>query len=265
MGRAVHPGRAHEILAPEEQTARLRPAQALAAAVGDERRAVLQVHVRDGEDLGGRIDDNRNSLRLGQRSHDLQAQRALVDARARHDVDEGRSRAERGFELRDRRDFDHAQADGTDRRVVDIARVGRDDGFVPGKTTEVRQPHVQIRVAAGHAGRGGERQPRRATVGDEAPLGSGEHGQTRADGFRELVEVHVLPCRRVHRRPHLRQHRRTADDGEGAAGVDERAHADRRVDVRARLKPGGGRRSERWGAGSLAFAEHGARDCEQTA
>ena len=37
------------------------------------------------------------------------------------------------------------------------------------------------------------------------------------------------------------------------------------IDVRARLKPGRGRRSGRWSAGSLALAEDGARHRQQTA
>ena len=110
----------------------------------------------------------------------------------------------------------------------------------------------------------GERQPRRASVRDQAPLGSGERGQTRANRVRELVQVHVLPCRRVHRRAHLRQHRRTADDGEGAAGVDERADADRRVDVGTGLAAQL-RRAAAEGAGSLALAEDGGGYRQQTA
>ena len=61
--RAVDPGRLHQILAAQQQPCRLRSAQALAAAVADQRRAVLQVHVRDREDLGSGIHEDRHAAR----------------------------------------------------------------------------------------------------------------------------------------------------------------------------------------------------------
>ena len=92
-----------------------------------------------------------------------------------------------------------------------------------GKPRQVRQPDVQVRIAAGDARGGRERQRGRAAVRDHAPLGAGQRREPRADRLGQLVEVHVLLRGRVHRRPHLRQHRRSADDREGAAGVDAAA------------------------------------------
>ena len=72
----------------------------------------------------------------------------------------------------------------------------------------------------------------------QSPLGPRQRRQPRANRLRQFVEVHVFLRRRVHRRAHLRQHRRAADDRERAARVDQRAHADGLVEVRAGVKAG---------------------------
>ena len=63
MRSAVDPCGLDEILATQEQACGLRSADALAAAVGDEGRAVLQVHVRHGQDLGGGVDEREEVVR----------------------------------------------------------------------------------------------------------------------------------------------------------------------------------------------------------
>ncbi len=154
----------------------------------------------------------------------------------------------RRLELLQGRDFDDANADRAERGVVDIARVRGDDRFVLRETGQVRKTHVQIRTAAGDAGGRRQRQPGRASIRHEPPLGAGECREPRAHRFRELVEMHVLLSRLVHRHADLRQHRRAADDRECAARVDERADADRLIDVRPEpervraCRPGGRRR-----------------------
>ena len=55
MRRAVDPGRLDQIFPAQEETRALRSAYALASAVGDESRAVLQMYVRNGQDLGGSV------------------------------------------------------------------------------------------------------------------------------------------------------------------------------------------------------------------
>ena len=61
MRRAVHPRGLAEILAPKQEPRALRAANRLAAAVADERRAPLQVHVGvDGQHLRGRIHEHRD-------------------------------------------------------------------------------------------------------------------------------------------------------------------------------------------------------------
>ena len=103
------------------------------------------------------------------------------------------------------------------------------------------------------------RQRRGAAAGDDAPLGAGQLGEAGADRLGELVEVHVVLRGRVHRRAHFRQHRRTADDGEGAAGVDQRPDADRRVDVGAVQRGRGGGHHGRTGGAGLRGRGHGGR------
>ncbi len=130
MRGAVDPRGAHEILAPEQQAAGLRTAQALAAAVADERRAVAQMHVGDRQDLGGGIDEHGNALGRRHRGNRLEIERTLVDAGPGHDVDERRARPERRLELGWRGHLDDAETNGANRGVVDVPRMCRDDGFI---------------------------------------------------------------------------------------------------------------------------------------
>ena len=65
MRRAVHPRRAHQILAAEQQPRGLRSAQAFASAIAHQRGAVLQVDVRDRENLGGGVHENRHTPGIG--------------------------------------------------------------------------------------------------------------------------------------------------------------------------------------------------------
>ena len=67
VGRAVDPGRPHQVLAAEEQARGLRAAQALAAAVAHEVGAGLQVHVGHGQDLGGGVHQHGHAAGLGRR------------------------------------------------------------------------------------------------------------------------------------------------------------------------------------------------------
>ena len=73
MRRAVDPRGLHEILAAEQQPRALRPADELAAAVADQRRAALQVDVRNGENLGRGVHQHRHVVRLGDRGRWLRS------------------------------------------------------------------------------------------------------------------------------------------------------------------------------------------------
>ena len=67
MRRAGLPRRQQDVLAAEQQPGALRTADRLAAAVGDDGGAALQVHVGNRQHFGGRIDEDRDVLRLGDR------------------------------------------------------------------------------------------------------------------------------------------------------------------------------------------------------
>ena len=95
---------------------------------------------------------------------------------------------------------------------------------------------MEIGIPARDAGGGRVRQARRTAGRDHAPFRLRQFRQPRADRRHQFVEVHVLLRGRVDGRPHLRQHERPADDGERAARVDQRAHADRLIDVLAGAK-----------------------------
>ena len=60
MRRAVDPGRLQQVFPAEQQSRALRAAQAFAAAIGHHVGAALQIHVGNGETLGGRVHDHRD-------------------------------------------------------------------------------------------------------------------------------------------------------------------------------------------------------------
>ena len=90
---------------------------------------------------------------------------------------------------------------------------------------------MAVGVAAGDAGGGGVGQRGGASGSDDAPLGAGELGEALADALHQLVDLDVLAGGGFLGGADLGQLERAADDGEGAAAVDERAHADGAVDV----------------------------------
>ncbi len=232
--RAVDPGGLHQILAAEQQPGALRTANELAAAVADERGAALQVNVRNREDLRRRVDEAPARCAASRcaaiASVDIGP---AVVPRTGEDVDHRGPRADRELQRLRRLDLDDLHADGANRRVVDVARVRRDDDFVPGEALEVGNADVQIGIAAGHARGRRVRHRRRAAGADHAPLGAGQLREPLADRRHQLVQLRVLLVRRALRRAHLRQLDRAADDRQRAAAVDQRADADRFVDVAA--------------------------------
>ena len=264
MRRAVNPRGADEILASQEETRALRAADALASAVGDERGAVFQVDVRHRQDLRRRVDEHRHALPIGQLGDRPRAERPLVGFGTREDVDHRRARTECRVELLAGADFDDAHADGTDRSVVHVARVLRDDHFVFRKPGQIGNAHVPIGIPAGDARRRRVRQRRRAARRHHAPFRFRQLGEAGADPRHQLVEVDVVLRRGVDRRAHFRQHERAADDGEGAARVDERPHADGLIDVFADAKSvGGGRCSGRPSGGRRCRSGAAAKDRRQ--
>ena len=231
MRRAVNPCRADEIFASEEETGALRAADAFASAVGDERGAVFQVHVRNGQDLRRSIDEHRNTFLIGQLCDRSRAERPLVGFGTRENVDHRRTWTERRVELLAGANLDDAHADGTDGGVIHVARVLRDDHFIFRKAPQIGNAHVKIGISAGDARRRRMRQRRSAARRHHSPFRCRQFGQAGTDCRHQFIQVHMVLRRRVDRPAHLRQHERTTDDGEGAARVDERAHADGLIDL----------------------------------
>ncbi|OLD14265.1 MAG: hypothetical protein AUJ01_14110 [Acidobacteria bacterium 13_1_40CM_3_65_5] len=159
--------------------------------------------------------------------------RAGVVPRTGEDVDHRRLRTDGQLQRFRRLDFNDLDPDRPDRRVVDVARVGGDDDLVFGEAGQIRNAHVQIRIAARDARGGGVRHRRRAAGADHSPLGSSQLRQTFADGVHQLVELHVLLVRRAFCGAHFRKLDRAADDCDRAATVDERANSNGLVDVGA--------------------------------
>ena len=225
MRRTVDPGGPHQVFAAKEQAGALRTAHAFPTAIADEGRAIGEVHVRDRENFRRRVDEDRNASRARHRGDGLEVERALIGLRTGEDVHHRRSRTNRGVQLAHCRDFEHAYADGADRRIVDVAGMFRDDHLVFGKTGEMWNADLKIRISAGDAGCRRVRQRGRAAGGDEPPLGARESGQARADRFGQLVEMHVVGSGRIHGSAHFGQHQRAADNGVGAAGINQRSNA----------------------------------------
>jgi hypothetical protein len=270
MRRAADPRGLHEVLAAEQQSGGLRPAQALAAAVADERGAELQVDVRYGQDLGRRVDQHRHAALVRGLADGLRARRAFVRVRAGQDVAERCARAEGGLELVGRLDLDDLHARRAQRRVVDVAGVLRDDALVLREAAQVGQPHVQVGVAAGETRDRRVRERRGAADRDHAPLRLRQLGEALADGLRQLVQVHVVLRGRLHRGAHFGQRGRSRQDRVRAACVHERADADRLVDLGSGPQPGAGRNGRsrargRCGLGGGASAEKRRNERQQAA
>ena len=99
-----------QVLAAQHQARALRPAQALAAAVADERGAALQVGIRDGQHLGRGVGEHRDIFLLGNTVNLVVCQRAAFHPVAGHNVDHRDFRPERRFVLRRVAHFDDANA-----------------------------------------------------------------------------------------------------------------------------------------------------------
>ena len=129
----------------------------------------------------------------------------------------------------------HAQhADGV---VVDVVRVGGNDGFVL-QSGEVGQPLHALRIAAGDGRRGEVRDRGAAAGGDDAPLGAGDFGQALADAVHQLVHVDEAARGLIHGALDFGQRLRAGDDRERAAGVDDAA-ARRSIDRAGRANSSG--------------------------
>ena len=72
--------------------------------------------------------------------------------------------------------------------------------------------------------------------GDQAHSAPVNSASRRADAIHQFVEHHVMLATGIHGRAHFRQFERAANDGQGAAAIDQRTHADRLVDIRAEAK-----------------------------
>ena len=240
--RARHPGGLQQIFAAQDQAGALRSAQALAAAVAHEGGAALQIDVGDGQHLGRGVGEHRNVLLLGDAVDGVVVERAALHPVAGHDVDHRDLRSERGLVLRRIAHFDDAHAHRADRLIVLVARGLRNHHLVLGEARQIRNAHVQVGIAAGDAGRRGVRHARRAARGHQGPLRAGQFGQAARHAFHQLVQNDVMLPAGIHGRPHFRQFERTADDGQGAAAVDQRPDADRLVDIRAEAKFAGRQR-----------------------
>ena len=239
MRRADLPGGLEDVLPSEQQSRALRTADGLAAAVGDDGGAALQVHVGNRQHFGRRIDEDGDVLRSGDPCHRFEHR---IGPAVGQEVDHRRARIDGALELFDRLDGHHSDADVANRMVVDVSRRSRDDDLGLVETGQIRDANELFRIAAGDAGGRDVLQPGRAAGRDHAPLGPGQLGEAAADRIGELVDLDEVPRRRIHRRADFRPLHRAADDGEGPAAVDDRLDANRLINLRSRHQWTGSRR-----------------------
>ena len=225
------------LLSPEQQSGGLRTANAFAAAIGHGRGAARQVNIGlDGEDFGRGIHQHGDVSAAGRLGNHLSAQRPVV-ARSGQNVAHGRTLVEGGFEfgliLHDD-EFDAQHADGV---IVDLVRVGWNDGFVL-QSGKVGEALHAFRIAAGDGGGGEVSNRGAATGGHDSPLGAGDLGQALADAIHQLVHVDEAARRLVHGALDFGKSLRSGDDRERPACIDHGAHTDGAIHVGADFERG---------------------------
>ena len=239
MRRARLPGGLQDVLSSEQQPRALRTANRLAAAVGDDGGAALQVDVGNRQHFGRRIDEDGNVLRPGDACHRLEHR---IGPAVGHQVDHRCPRIDGAFDLFDRLDGHHPDADVANRVVVDGSRRTRNDDFGLVETGQIRDANEFFRIAPGDAGDRYVLQPGGATGRDHAPLGPGQLGETAADRVRELVDLNEVFRCGIHRRADFRPLHRSADDRESPAAIDDRLDTKRLIDLRSSHQWSDGRR-----------------------
>src|SRR5205085_4677158 len=108
--RCVGPGRLDQLLRAEQETAGLRAAQELAAAVDDEVGAAGKPRGRPLEMLGGGVDHDRNAARLNRRCDLFESQASQMLLLAEQ-YDHRHRFGERAVEILARVDLDEMAAD----------------------------------------------------------------------------------------------------------------------------------------------------------
>ena len=198
MRRARDPGGLQQVLAAEDQTGALRPAQALAAAVAYERGAALQVDVGNGQHLGRRVGEHGDILLLGNTVDGVVGERTAFHTVAGHDVHHRHFRTERGFVFRCIAHLDDAHAHRADRLIVFVARGLRDHHLVFREAGQVRDAHVQVGIAARHARRRGVRHARPRSPRRPGPT---PRRSARPAGARRLPSARPEPRNAARRHP----------------------------------------------------------------
>ncbi len=237
VGSAVGPGGLEEGFVAEEEASGLRPADALATAVGDGCGATAEVDVGDGENFGGGINEDWDVVFLRDGGDSGCAEGAVVFG-AGEDVDHGRAAVDGGLELSDVADLDDLDAKHADAVIVLIAGVGGDDDFVA-EAGKIGEALHALRVEAGNGGGGEVGEAGAAAVGDDGPGGLGDFGDAAASTFHEFVEVDVMAGGFGHCLLYFWKGLRAGDDGEGAPGVDDGADTDGFIEGGAEFEWGG--------------------------
>ena len=231
MRSAVHEGRPHEILAPEQKAGALRPAHRLPTAVGNQVGSSRQVRIRSAGKFRGSIDDDGHTRLVSRRDDRLQPHRSSSFAGSEHGHHR-RARSERGVKRLHAIDVDHPRAPAPKRVVVHVAGFPGHDHFVP-ESCQIGQLLHQLRIGARNARGRRLAQGSRGTRRHNRALAADELGNPRPDLFHQLVDVDRVVGGLVTSLTHFGKLQRAAVDGERAGQVDERTDADPRVDLRS--------------------------------
>ena len=133
------------------------------------------------------------------------------------------------MQLFGRFNFDDFHVRHAHAQIIGVARIARNYHLILG--LDVRQGLAFLDIGAGNTGDGGQADCGFRAIGDNAPLRPHQPAQLAADAVHHFVHLDVIMRGLEHRLLDLRQRAGAADDGIGAAPVDQRTDADMGEDI----------------------------------
>ena len=221
MRVVVEPCRFDQVAPAEQQAGRLRAAQALPAG----KRHHVVAHslepqeVVRGRHVGSGVVQRGYAMPLAE-PHEFLVPDLPVRLGVIEEEEHRRAFVDRRFQLLRGLDFDELRARVPDGMVVTVAMRLLDHDLVQ-HAVRAREELDALRIGARDARGGPKRQGGGATSGDESRLAIQELGDPVPGFFVQLVQVHVLRRRPLHRAEDLGRHLGCRQPGVRARGVQE--------------------------------------------